>query len=148
MTTKQAGIGMLMETRTIGDGIRQNTIEHMGKLPYYKLVRSSVEANKQKSRGGSANNFYTALDPQIEDLLRLKHPTTVPSKRINEMDYSFVQMIISGSVFSMIQIGCYSLTEDAPKLYDMFYTASADEFAMAVGHAVHAGVKHKTSKGS
>lgn len=146
MTTKQAGIGMLMETRTIGDGIRQNTIEHMGKLPYYKLVRSSVEANKQKSRGGSANNFYTALDPQIEDLLRLKHPTTVPSKRINEMDYSFgtndyfwqcVQYDTDWLLFSY---------KDAPKLYDMFYTASADEFAMAVGHAVHSGVKHRRVK--
>ncbi len=38
------------------------------------------------------------------------------------------------------------LYKDAPKLYDMFYTASADEFAMAVGHAVHSGVKHRRVK--
>lgn len=142
MTTKQAGIGMLLETRTVGDGIRNNTIEHMGKLPYYKLIRSCVEANKQKSRGGSANNFYTAMDPQIQDLLRLKHPTTVASKRINEMDYSFgtndyfwecVQKDTDWFLFSY---------KDAPRLYDAFYKLSAAEFSMLVAIELNAGTKH------
>lgn len=146
MTLKQAGIGMLMETRSVGDGIRNNTIEHMGKLPYYRLTRAAVEASKQKTRGGSANNFYTALDPQIDDLLRLKHPTTVQQKRINEMDYSFgandyfwqcVKEDKSWYLFSL---------KDAPEIYEAFYSASCEDFGKMVTRAINDAVPHKKVK--
>jgi ribonucleoside-diphosphate reductase alpha chain len=143
MTTKQAGIGMFMNLRSIGDGIRNNTIEHMGKLGYYRMVKDAVQANKQKSRGGSANVFYTMLDPQIEDLLRLKHPTTATAKRINEIDYgvimgdAFLDAVIQGKKWPLISV------KDAPELYDLYIKGSAEEFINAV---IESGVVPKEWK--
>lgn len=143
MTLKQAGIGMLMETRSVGDGIRNNTIEHMGKLPYYRLTRASVEASKQKTRGGSANNFYTALDPQIEDLLRLKHPTTVTQKRINEMDYSFETNDYFWQCVTEDKNWYLFSYKEAPEIYEAFYTATCEEFSELVTEAINKGIPHK-----
>ena len=69
MTCNSAGIGAHMQTRSKGDGVRNNTIKHLGKLPYYKMVESSVSANLQNGRGGAATMYFTVLDPEIMDLI-------------------------------------------------------------------------------
>ena len=89
MTCNSAGIGSYLKTRSKGDGVRNNTIKHLGKLPYYKMLESSVGANLQNGRGGAATVYFTCHDPEIMDLLALKNPTTVAQKQIRGIDYSF-----------------------------------------------------------
>lgn len=89
MTAASAGIGGMIMTRAKGDGVRKNTIRHGGKLPYYNAQASVVNANLQGGRGGAETMHYNALDPEIETLLRLRHPTTVASKAERRLDYSF-----------------------------------------------------------
>ena len=67
MTVNQAGIGYYLASRSIGDGVRGNTIKHMGKLPYYRGIDAGVKENRQQSRGGSATVSFLALDPQIDE---------------------------------------------------------------------------------
>lgn len=149
MTVKQAGIGMNLMTRSIGDGIRQNTISHQGKIPYYRHVRTAVAANKQQSRGGSATVFFPCIDPQVEDLLRLKNPTTVDSKRINEMDYgfqmnaSFIHAVKNDLDWVLVS------RADAPKLYDLFYSGTAAgtaQFEAEMEAIKSSKIKHKVVK--
>lgn len=90
MTCASAGIGSAMLTRSKGDPVRNGTIKHLGKLPYYKVVESNVCANKQAGRGGACTMHFNCLDPEIEDLLRLRHPKTVDDKKIKNIDYSLV----------------------------------------------------------
>lgn len=89
MTCASAGIGGFLQTRSKGDGVRKNTIKHAGKLPYYKAVESAVHANLQGGRGGAATVHFNCLDPEIETLLRLRHPTTPVKLKIGGIDYSF-----------------------------------------------------------
>lgn len=128
MTVKQAGIGYYLASRSIGDGVRGNTIKHMGKLPYYRGIDAGVKENRQQSRGGSATVSFLALDPQIDELIRLRNPMTVTSKRINTMDYSvginksFVNRVAKNLDWMLVSY------KDAPQLHDGMFTMTMEEF--------------------
>ena len=128
MTVNQAGIGYYLASRSIGDGVRGNTIKHMGKLPYYRGIDAGVKENKQQSRGGSATISFLALDPQIDELIRLRNPMTVTSKRINTMDYSvginksFVNRVAKNLDWMLVSY------KDAPQLHDGMFTMTMEEF--------------------
>lgn len=47
MTCASAGIGGHIKTRSRGDKVRGGAIQHMGKLPYYKVQQAVVGANLQ-----------------------------------------------------------------------------------------------------
>lgn len=87
-TNASAGIGCTLTTRSVKDPIRGQGGKHTGKIPYYRYLQGAVKSTKQEVRGGGATVHYTVLDPEIETLLRLKHPTTVEDKRIRGLDYS------------------------------------------------------------
>lgn len=122
MTCRQAGIGLLLNTRSIGDGVRNNTIKHQGKLPYFRCVDSAVKANRQQTRGGSATVGFLAVDPEISTLLRLNHPMTPAKKQIKHMDY---QVGINESLLRRALanepwvLASYS---EAPELHNAMYT--------------------------
>lgn len=132
MTCASAGIGGYLETRSKGEGVRKNTIKHAGKLPYYKLLESAVHANLQGGRGGAATVHFNCLDPEIETLLRLRHPTTVAKSRIGGIDYSFGYhpylaekaakneqwMLVSYKASPELHKAMYSGKDDFYKLYD------------------------------
>jgi len=88
MTAASAGIGSHLMTRSVLDPVRKGSIKHQGKLPYYRVIEKSVLANMQGGRGGSATVHYNVLDPEIEDLIHLRNPTSVNEKKIKELDYS------------------------------------------------------------
>ncbi len=128
MTVNQAGIGYYLASRSIGDGVRGNTIKHMGKLPYYRGIDAGVKENRQQSRGGSATVSFLALDPQIDELIRLRNPMTVTSKRINTMDYSvginksFVNRVAKNLDWMLVSY------KDAPQLHEGMFTMTMEEF--------------------
>lgn len=143
MTCKQAGIGYYLESRSIGDSVRQGTVSHMGKVGYYRGIDAGVKENRQSTRGGSATVSYTVLDPEINDLLVLKNPTTVPSKRINTLDYSvglnsaFVRRAAQNKPWYLISY------HDAPELYEAIYRATEEEFEALLEATIASGVKYE-----
>lgn len=88
MTANRSGVGFEFDIRSEKDIVGNNKCLHAGKLPHYKMLLSSIKAVTQGVRGGAATVTYNVLDPEIDDLLRLKNPTTAVSKRIELMDYS------------------------------------------------------------
>ncbi len=128
MTCNSAGIGAHMQTRSKGDGVRNNTIKHLGKLPYYKMVESSVSANLQNGRGGAATMYFTVLDPEIMDLIALKTPTTVADKQIRKIDYAvsynkrFLDAVRNNEEWMLISY------KNAPDLYDAMYMKEQETF--------------------
>lgn len=89
MTCASAGIGTHIKTRSLGDPVRGGVIEHQGKLPYYRAMVGAIGANLQNGRGGASTVHYTAFDPEVEVIQKLRHPTTPQSKRIAGCHYSF-----------------------------------------------------------
>lgn len=128
MTYNKAGIGIFLNTRSIKDPVKNGATEHLGKLPYYRTIDAAVKANTQVSRGGSATVHYNVLDPQIEDLLMLKNPTTPDQKRINFLDYSvgvnkfFVQKVAKNEDWMLTSL------YHAPELHKLFYSNDVEGF--------------------
>lgn len=120
-TIANSGIGVYMQTRSTGDGVKNNRIKHSGLLPYYRWMQGSVTASKQASRGGSATVTYSSLEPDFEDLIRLKHPTTPVEKKIDQLDYSvvvnhaFLRRAAKNLDWMLVSY------KDAPELYDAMY---------------------------
>ena len=89
MTCMSAGIGSHIKTRSLGDPIRGGLIEHQGKLPYYRAMVGAIGANLQNGRGGASTVHYTAFDPEVKTIQKLRHPMTPAAKRIAGAHYSF-----------------------------------------------------------
>lgn len=120
-TIANSGIGVYMQTRSTGDGVNNNRIRHSGLLPYYRWMQGAVSASKQASRGGSATVTFSSLEPDFEDLIRLKHPTTPAEKKIDQLDYSvvvnnaFLRRAAKNMDWMLVSY------KDAPELYDAMY---------------------------
>lgn len=88
MTYMSAGIGSYLETRSVKDSVRGGTIDHQGKLPYYRSLSSAVAANMQGGRGGACTTYYSAYDPEVKTIIALKNPMSTEDKKIRGIDYS------------------------------------------------------------
>ncbi len=128
MTAKSAGIGGYIHCRSKGDGVKDNTIVHLGKLPLYKQIESAVHALKQTSRGGSATIHFSCLDPEMGDLVNLKNPLTNTDKRIRGMDYSFIYNNSFAKAVAKNDDWLLISLKDAPDLHDSLFNDSSDEF--------------------
>lgn len=125
-TLNNAGIGVYLQTRATGQGVKKNRIIHGGLLPYYRWMAASVGASKQSSRGGSATVTYTCLEPDWEDLIRLKNPLTPASKKIDMLDYS----VVVNNAFlrraakneDWMLVSC----DEAPELYEALYKSETE----------------------
>jgi len=126
-TLNNAGIGVNISTRATGQGVKNNRIIHGGMLPYLRWMESSVGASKQASRGGSATVTFTCLEPDFDDLVRLKNPTTPNNKRVDKLDYSivinnaFLRRAAQGKAWMLVSV------DEAPEIYEALY-ASEEEF--------------------
>lgn len=116
-----SGIGALMQTRSIGDGIRGSTIEHNGKLEYYRTVMTLARANQQAGRAGAVTMHYTCLDSEVIEIAALRNPTTVQQRRLGEMDFSFgsndyfAEAVREDKEWMLVSL------VHAPKLHELLY---------------------------
>ena len=90
MTVMSAGIGNNINTRSVGDPVRGGAIKHQGRLPYYKALAGAVKANLQNGRGGAATTFYSAFDPEVDTIARLKNPMSTEDKKNRDLDYGLI----------------------------------------------------------
>lgn len=146
MTAKKAGIGIEYTTRSKGDKVKGGRVKHLGKWPIYKMTDRSVKCLTQITRGGNATVTALAIDPEIESILFWKSQRVDIEQRIDKLDYefayndAFVQAVIKDEDWYLFGL------VDAPDLYELFYTASADEYNNAVKEHLGKGTKHKTVK--
>lgn len=128
MTCASAGIGHHIKSRSAGDKVRHGMIVHQGKLPYYKVAQASVLANLQANRGGALTMHFNLLDPELEDLMKLKNVQTVTEKRIKDIDYSFGYNLTFVKKALMNDDWMLVSYADAPDLYEAMYDADESKF--------------------
>lgn len=128
MTYMSAGLGENMMVRSLGDPIRSGSIVHSGKIPYYAKQTGIVKSNKQGSRGGSLNEFFSAYDPEVVDIMVLKNPRTPINKRNRSIDYTMMLnswlLAKSAADEKIFLFNCYT----APDLYRALYGKDLDQF--------------------
>lgn len=128
MTCASAGIGSHIKSRSKGDKVRGGLVQHMGKLPYYRVQQAVVAANVQASRGGANTMHFNVMDPEISDLLALKNVQTIEQKRIKDIDYSFgfneefARRVAKNEKWMLVSYG------DAPDLYEAMYSGNQSNF--------------------
>ena len=128
MTACSAGIGSHIKTRSLGDPVRNGLIQHQGKLPYYRALVGAINANLQNGRGGAATVHYTAFDPEVEVIQKLKNPMTPEAKRVRGIDYSFGgNKFLARKAAKDEDIALFSY-KDNPELYEAMYSKDENEF--------------------
>lgn len=120
-TLNNAGIGVYLQTRATGRGVKKNRIVHGGLLPYWRWMESSVGASKQSSRGGNATVTFTCLEPDWKDLIQTKNPLTPAEKRVDKLDYSVVVNNAFLRRAAKKQDWMLVSYDDAPELYEALY---------------------------
>lgn len=134
MTCASAGIGAHIKSRSKWDAVGQGQVVHQGKMPYYRATVAMVGANLQNGRGGAATMHFNCMDPEIEDLLVLKNPTTVVQKQIRDIDYSFGAMRLFGKHIAKNLPWMLISYAIAPDLYEAAYSADQEEFERLYAH--------------
>lgn len=128
MTCMSAGIGTHIKTRSIGDPIRGGVIQHQGKLPYYRSMVGAIGANLQNGRGGASTVYYTAYDPEVDVIQKLRHPMTPASKRIAGCHYNFgSNKFFARKVGKNEKYAPFSYA-DQPDLYEAQYDKDQTKF--------------------
>ena len=129
MTYMSAGIGNIHNTRSVGDPVRGGMIAHMGKLPYYRALVEMISCNMQNGRAGAGNTFYSAFDPEVETIMRLKNPLTPTEKQIRGIDYTQIGNKFLGRKVArdeqVFLFNCWS----APDLFQAFFSGDEKLFA-------------------
>lgn len=128
MTVMSAGIGINVDTRSIGDPVRGGLFPHRGKLWYYRSLQGAIQANIKNGRNGACNVFFGAFDPENRDILRLKNPMTPADMQIRGMDYAMLANKWLGRKAARNQdvflFNCFT----APDLADAFYSGNLLNF--------------------
>lgn len=128
MTAMSAGIGSHIKTRSLGDPIRNGLIQHQGKLPYYRALVGAINANLQNGRGGAATVHYTAFDPEVEVIQKLKNPMTPEAKRVRGVDYSFgSNRLLARRAARNEEVTLFSY-QQAPDVYEAMYSKDTELF--------------------
>lgn len=127
--SQKAGLGIDMSRiRAIGSEVAGGRKEHMGIIPYARLMQSSTKSCSQGGvRGGSATIHFPMWHYEFEDLVVLKNNKGTEFNRIRQMDYCFLfnrtmyQRLIDDGEISFFS------PRDVPGLLEAFWT-SPDEF--------------------
>ena len=136
MTYSSAGIGSLIETRSLGDEVRGGIILHQGKLPYYRALVGAIKANLQNGRGGAATSTYYCYDPEVFEIQKLKNPLTPAAKQIRGCDYSLAfNKFFAIKAAKNEDIALFSI-KNAPEIYEAMVNKDPDSFEAIYNKAV------------
>lgn len=131
MVANRAGIGYNAITRSIGEGVRNGSFSHTGKLPFYRHIDRATKALTQQTRGGSATVHYTFIDPELEVLLNLKSQRSAEDVKIEFMDYSLVyhpyllELYIKDKPLKLISLIKH------PEVYEALHSSKYEDFVLA-----------------
>lgn len=127
--SQKAGLGIDMgRIRALGSEVAGGRKEHMGLLPYVRLMQSATKSCSQGGvRGGSATIHFPLWHYEFEDLVVLKNNKGTEFNRIRQMDYCFLfnrlmyQRLIQGGNITFFS------PSDVPGLLEAF-SKDQDEF--------------------
>ncbi len=128
MTQANAGIGVNLVTRSVGDPVRGGSIRHLGKQTYIAAQGKSILANTKNGRGGAGTLYWNAYDPESEFLSQLRNPRQVEDKKNRDLNYNMMNnKWFAAKVAKNEEIMCWNVYT-APDLHKAFYGKDLDVF--------------------
>lgn len=130
MTYMSAGIGGIINSRSLGDPVRNGTIIHQGKLPYYRSLAGAVKANLQGGRGGACTSYFTCFDPEVLTLIMLQNPRTTRDKQNRDIHFAIIfNRFFALKVARNEDVFTFNV-KTAPDLLDAFFSEDTERFEM------------------
>ena len=128
-TCASAGVGVdTGDISSIGDLVKNGTIEHNGKISVIKSVDTDIGKSSQNGRRGSATVFINFYDPEIESVFGLKSPRTAVEKRVNDISYGIkLNRLVYERAAQNKPISFFSVRK-APNLNSLFYGKDYEAF--------------------
>jgi ribonucleoside-diphosphate reductase alpha chain len=128
MTYMSAGIGGIINTRSLGDSVRNGTITHMGKLPYYRSLAGAVKANLQGGRGGACTTYFSCFDPEVLTIINLQNPRSTRDKQNRDIHFAIMfNRFFAVKVMKNEDIFTFNI-KTAPDLMDAFFDGDNQKF--------------------
>lgn len=128
MTYMSAGIGGLINTRTLGDPIKNGLFLHQGKKPYLKAVAGAVNANKQGSRGGACTQYYSGFDPEANVIAQLQNPRSTEANRNRDIHFSVITNRLFAKKIAANQDVFTFTSFSAPDLFQKMFSGDQEGF--------------------
>lgn len=128
MTYMSAGIGGLINTRTLGDPIKNGLFLHQGKKPYLKAVAGAVNANKQGSRGGACTQYYSGFDPEANVIAQLQNPRSTEANRNRDIHFSVITNRLFAKKVATNQDIFTFTSFSAPDLFQKMFSGDQEGF--------------------
>jgi ribonucleoside-diphosphate reductase alpha chain len=128
MTGMSAGIGGFINTRSVGDEVRQGLIEHQGKLPYYQSLAKAVKANLQAGRGGACTTYYSCFDPQAVAIAQVQNPRATEDVRNRDIHFAMLTNRLFAKKVAKDEDVFMFTVYSAPDLMKLFFSGDQDGF--------------------
>ena len=133
MTYMSAGVGGLINSRSMGDLVRGGVIMHKGKLPYFRSLAGAVKANLQGGRGGACTTYFSCFDPEVMTIIMLQNPRTTRDKQNRDIHFAMLyNRLFVKKVAKNEQMFVFN-EHTAPDLNAKFFSDDAEGFEELYG---------------
>jgi len=143
MTSKKAGIGITLDTRSKGDPVRGGEVTHLGKQPLYKAIEAAVKKYTQITRGGSATMTFKCIDPDLIEMLLWKTQKCSLATRVDKIDYNFSYNDAFAKAVLFDEDWYLFSKYWAPEVHDNFHSEDYENYVRA---ALKSNVPHTKVK--
>lgn len=128
MTYMSAGIGGFINTRSVNDPVRNGSIIHQGKLPYFRSLAGAVKANLQGGRGGACTTYFTCYDPEVMTIIMLQNPRSTKDKQNRDIHFAMMSnrffAVKAAKNEDIFTFNAFT----APDLQDAFFSGDSTKF--------------------
>lgn len=128
MTAASAGLGSIIDTRSLGDKVRGGAIEHQGKYLYTKSRSSAAKANQQAGRGGADTEYYTCYDPEASMFARIQNPRTPVDKKNRDIHFAMIGNLFFARKAALGEDMFTFTSHSAPDLWEAIFAKNPKDF--------------------
>ncbi len=128
MTAMSAGIGGVIQSRSINDKVRGGKIKHLGKLPFYNGVAGNVKMMIQAGRGGACTMYFTVFDPEVITIAMAQNPRTPVDKQNRDIHFACLDNRLFARKVALNEEYFLFNAHSAPDLQEALFSGDMDHF--------------------
>lgn len=139
MTLQSAGLGAMLNTRTVNDLIKNGMRVHNGKFPYHRGIAAMAKANVQGNRGGAVTTYNSMFDPEAKKLMMSQSHKSDQSQQLRDLHMAMVgnrflaQQVQNGGHVPMFT------SHDQPKLWEALFSKDTERFGILAKELMESG---------
>lgn len=144
MTLQSAGLGVLLDTRTMNDMVAGGRCTHNGKWRYHEFVAAAARSSVQGNRGGAITGYVSMYDPEAERFVLSQSVKTDPKDQLRQMHIAMIgNNYLAKQALADGEIPVFT-SHSSRELWDAMFSKDKDAFErVAVEFMANGGQKVK-----